>query len=132
MESKGSSLAFEGHPAGRVNDVEPVGPAGVSALGGVLDIIHKGGHMNSEFDHASFRRLVAFEQRLGRGNQHAIFNVARHLPTVSWMRFFDIDNIERHLILILVIELVERGNLPTEGRSCMASEYQYHRFLSPK
>ena len=38
------------------------------------------------------------------------------------MRFDDVDDQERDLLVVLVIELVEGGNLPPEGRSSVAAE----------
>ena len=38
------------------------------------------------------------------------------------MRLDDVDDQERYLLVVLVIELVEGGNLPPEGRSSVAAE----------
>jgi hypothetical protein len=42
------------------------------------------------------------------------------------MRFRNVDNQKRDLISVLLVELVEGGNLPPEGRSGVASENENH------
>jgi len=46
--------------------------------------------------------------------------------------FHDVNHKESHLILVLFIKFVERGNLPAERRSGVAAENQQHRFLPAK
>jgi hypothetical protein len=40
------------------------------------------------------------------------------------MRFLDVHDIKRHAIPVLLIQLIERGNLPAKGRSSIAAEDQ--------
>jgi hypothetical protein len=47
------------------------------------------------------------------------------LPDIAGMRLDDIDNQEGDVLVVLVIEFVESGNLPPEGRSSIAAEDQY-------
>ena len=54
----------------------------------------------------------------------------RGMPQVAGMRFADVHHVERDLILILFVELVESGNLPPERRSRVAAENQHNRFLA--
>jgi hypothetical protein len=42
------------------------------------------------------------------------------------MRLGDVDNQKRNLILVLLIQLVESGYLPPEGRSGVAAEDEHH------
>jgi hypothetical protein len=42
------------------------------------------------------------------------------------MRFRNVDDQKRDLISVLLVELVEGGNLPPEGRSGVTSEYENH------
>ena len=51
-----------------------------------------------------------------------VFDVALHLPDVAGMRFKNIDNQEGDFAVVVVVELVEGGNLPPEGRSSVAAE----------
>jgi hypothetical protein len=50
-----------------------------------------------------------------------------HLPDVAGMRFGDVDHQERDLLSVLLVELVESGNLPPEGRSSVAAEDEHNR-----
>jgi hypothetical protein len=43
------------------------------------------------------------------------------------MRLCDVDNQERDLLPVLIVELIERGNLPPERRSSIAAEKQHDR-----
>jgi hypothetical protein len=45
------------------------------------------------------------------------------------MGFENVDNEKSDAIAVLVIEFIEGRNLPPEGRSSVAAEYQHHRFL---
>jgi hypothetical protein len=45
------------------------------------------------------------------------------------MRFENVDDQKRDPVAVLVIKLVEGGNLPPEGRSGVAAKDQHDRFL---
>jgi hypothetical protein len=51
------------------------------------------------------------------------------LPDVARMRLDDVDDQERNAVAVLIVELVESGNLPPEGRSGVAAEHKHHRLL---
>jgi len=63
------------------------------------------------------------------GEDYLVLDVALHLPDVAGMRFEDVDHQERDAISILIVELVEGGNLPPEGRSSVAAENEDNRLL---
>ena len=48
------------------------------------------------------------------------------------MGLLDVYNVECNSVLILFIELVERGNLPAKGRSGVAAEHEHHRLPPAK
>jgi hypothetical protein len=48
------------------------------------------------------------------------------------VRLFDVDHIECRLILVLLVQLVERGNLPAKGRSSVTAEDEYYRLPPAK
>jgi hypothetical protein len=48
------------------------------------------------------------------------------------MSLLNVDEEERGLIFVLLVEFVERGNLPAKGRSGIASEYQDNWLLAPE
>jgi len=50
-----------------------------------------------------------------------------HLPNIAGMRFGDVDHQESNFALILIVELVEGGNLPPERRSSVAAENHDYR-----
>jgi hypothetical protein len=45
------------------------------------------------------------------------------------MGFGDVDDQETRAVLVLLVELVEGGNLPPEGRSSIAAENQHNWLL---
>ena len=61
---------------------------------------------------------------VGVREQDSIANVGLHLPQIGWMGLGDVDHVECDAILILVVKLVERGNLPAKRGSCIAPENQ--------
>ena len=127
MEAERSGFALVGNSARPVDDVETVRPAGVGAFGTVLHVVDKRRNVNPEFDHAGVRSFVAVFQRVGAGNEHVVLDVVWHLPAVGGMRLLDVDHIESHLFFVLLVQLVERGHLPAEGRSRVTAEDQRHR-----
>jgi hypothetical protein len=38
----------------------------------------------------------------------------------------DVDGVERDIVSVLLVQFVERGNLPPEGRSGVAAKDKYH------
>jgi hypothetical protein len=42
------------------------------------------------------------------------------------MRLDNVDDQERYLLIVLIVKLVERGNLPPEWRSSVAAENEHH------
>ena len=62
----------------------------------------------------------------GVGEEHLLAQVDGELPAVSGVSLLDVDDEEIDLIAVLAVELVERGNLPPEGRSCVATEDEHH------
>ena len=85
-----------------------------------------------EFANARGRNSFALLACGGIPEKHAFLDVALHLPDVGRMRFVDIHDIERHAILVLPIQLVERGNLPAERRSGIAAKYKDNGFDTAK
>jgi hypothetical protein len=55
-----------------------------------------------------------------------------HLPNIARMRLIDVNNEERYPIFVLLIQLVERGNLPAKGRSSVTAEDENNRFPAAK
>ena len=59
--------------------------------------------------------------------KHSIADVGLHLPDVGWVSLKDVDRVEPNLILVLICELVQGGNLPPKWRSGIAPEDEDHR-----
>ena len=55
-----------------------------------------------------------------------IFLVYFQLPGIACVGFLDVDQVESRFAPVLLIELVQRGNLPAKRRSGVASEYQHN------
>jgi len=58
----------------------------------------------------------------GAGEDDIVFNVALHLPDIAGMGFENVDGQEADFAVVVVVKLVEGGNLPPEGRSSVAAE----------
>jgi hypothetical protein len=48
------------------------------------------------------------------------------------MRFLDIDHVKRDAILIFLVKLIERGNLPAKRRSSVAAKDENDGLLAAK
>jgi len=129
MKPERSGLAFVGHAARRVDDIETVWPTGISALRRVMQIVNDGRNVQSQPDHAGVGGCIAFSKSLGAGYKNVVLEVAGHLPAVRGMRLLNVDHVECGAIPIPLIQRVKGGNLPPEGRSGMAAKNQDHRFL---
>jgi hypothetical protein len=50
------------------------------------------------------------------------------LPEIARMSLVDVHNEERYLIFILLVQLIERGNLPAKWRSSVTAKDENNRF----
>ena len=85
-----------------------------------------------EFPHARVRDLFPLDGGFWISKKNALFDVTLHLPYVGWMCFRDVYDIERDLVLVSGVQLVERGNLPAKWRSSITSKDQNDRLRAPK
>ena len=122
MEAEGAGCAFEFHSAVAADEVESIGPTGVGGFDSVAQVIDNGRDFNAQFADAAFGDGGPFLKSLGIDEDHVVADVAGHLPDVAGMSFANIDDIERHPVLVRFVELVERGNLPAKGWSSIAAE----------
>ena len=113
-----------------VDDLEPVRPTGVGRFDRILKIIEQGGEIDLEISHAGMGYRTPFLQALGIGNQDLVLHIAVRLPAIGGVSFLDVDHVKGDLFLVLLVELVEFGNLPTKRRSGIAPEKQHHWRLS--
>jgi hypothetical protein len=127
VESEGAGLAFVGHVAGGIDQIKSIWPRRVCLLGGVAKFVEHGGNVDSQLAHTGAGDETAFFFTPGAGEDDVVLNIALHLPDVAGMRLGDVDHQERDLLSVLLVELVESGNLPPEGRSSVAAEDEHNR-----
>ena len=94
--------------------------------------VDQGGHRDVEFPHAGGSHLFALGSGGGVLKNHAFLDVALHLPKIAGMRFVNVNDVERDTLAVLLVELVERGNLPAKRRSSIAAKNQYDRLFATK
>ena len=121
-EPKWSRLAFVGHTAVLINQIDSVRPAGVGLLGGVAEFIEHGGKFDAELAHTRSRDFRPLIFILRAGKNDFVFDVALHLPDVAGMCLSDVHDQEGDLVLVLIVKFVKGGNLPPEWRSSITAE----------
>lgn len=122
VEAEGTGFAFIDDAALLIDEVEAVGPAGVSLLGRVIEVIEDGRELDAEFADAGVGDFAALVEVAGAGEDDTVFDIALRLPDVAGMRLEDVDGEEADAIAVVVVELVEGRNLPPVGRSGVAAE----------
>ena len=132
MEPERPRRAFEFHFAIDADQIETIGPPCVGGLDSIAHLIYQRGDLNTQLSDAAFGDRAALFRRFWIGEDNVVPHVARGLPGVARMRFANIYDVERGLILILLIKSVERGNLPAKRRSSVAAEDQHDGLRSAK
>jgi hypothetical protein len=130
FEAEWTGPSLVRHPPFAINHIQPVGPARVVPFRGVVEAIHDGRKMNPQFHHAQLSHLAALVNIFRARENDVIIQIVWVLPHVAGMCFAYVHHVERRLILILFVQLVQSGNLPPERRSGVAAENQHHRFLA--
>ncbi len=130
LEPEGTRLALVGDATIRIDQVNTVGPAGVSLFGRVVELVQNSGKLDSQFAHASASDESSLVFILGAGKNNVVADVAFHLPHVAGVRFDDVDSQKGYVVAVLLVKLVEGGNLPPEGRSSVAAKDQDDRPFS--
>ena len=110
-----------------VDQVDALRPSRVSAFGLVVESIDYRRKLDAQLADAGSRDLAAFLIIFRTCEKDFVLEVALRLPDIGGMRLCDVDNQERDLLPVLIVELVERGNLPPERRSSIAAEKQHDR-----
>src|SRR6266478_7421172 len=129
LKSKRAGLALVSHASVGVDEVDPIGPAGVGALGCVTEFVEHGGKLDAQLAYARSGHDAPLLFISRTREDDLVFDVALHLPYVAGMGFQNVDNQERHAVAILFVESVESGNLPPERRSGVTAEYEHHRLV---
>ena len=110
-----------------IDEVYTVRPARVCLFGGVAKLVEYGRKLDPQFANASACHQCALFLSPGAGKDDLVLDIALHLPHVAGMSFRDVHNNESDLALVLIIKLVQGGNLPPEGWSSVASENHHYR-----
>src|ERR1700691_1483544 len=129
LKSKRARFALVCNAAFGVDQIDAIRPAGIGSFGRIAKLVEHGRKLDTEFPHASpsDKRAIFLSFRASKNN--LVFYIALHLPNVAGMRFANVDNQERDPPAILLVELIEGGNLPPKGRSGVAPEYQNNRLF---
>ena len=132
VESERARSAFVGHTASAVDHVQAVGPARIRDFRRVIETVEKRGDLDMKIPDTSFCHVGALVNGFRRGKNNILANIRLHLPHVAGMRLLNVDDVKSHAILVLLIEFVERGNLPAKWRSSIAPEDENHRTDAPE
>src|SRR4029077_4334414 len=111
VEAEWSGLAFVQNASAWRDQVESIGPARVHSLHAVIKTVDQRGKLDAQFAHACSRHGCAFRFVTRAAKQDALAYVRPHLPHVCRMRLEDVDRVEGDLVLILLGQLVQGGNL---------------------
>ena len=130
VKPKWTGPGFARHTSIPVDHVQSVGPSRIGFFRGIREIVDQRGNPDMQISHARTSQRAAFADILRHREYNPLLNIRLHLPYIAGMSFENVDDIERHAIPVLVIQLVERGNLPAKRRSGVAAENQHHRFAA--
>ena len=112
-----------------IDEVNAVRPSGVSRSVELPNSSRTAGNLMPNLRTQDPATEGAFFFILWAGEDDFVFDVAFHLPDVAGMRFQDVHHEKSDCIAVLLVQLVEGGNLPPEGRSSVAAEDQHDRLL---
>jgi hypothetical protein len=126
LKSKRPRSALICNAAFGVDQVDAIRPARIGLFGRIAKFVEHGRKLYTEFSHASPSDEGAIFFSFRARKNHLVLDIALHLPNVAGMRFGNVDHQESNPPAILLVELIEGGNLPPERRSSVATEYQNH------
>ena len=106
----------------RVDQIDPVWPAGVGLFRRIAKLVEHSRKLNPKFAYARPGDECPFFLRLRAGKNNLVLNIAFHLPNVAGMRFGNVNHQEGNAPAILLVKLIEGRNLPPERRSSVAAE----------
>jgi hypothetical protein len=124
LESERAGLALVDDMPRGIDKVQPIWPCRVGGLRRVSEFIEHGGNLDPQLAYAGSGDIFAFLLVARAGEHHLVFDVALHLPDVARVRLCDVNHQKADAVAVLVVELVESGNLPPERRSSVAAEDQ--------
>src|SRR5260370_23510469 len=116
METERSGTAFESDPSLAVDDIQPVRPTRIRPLRCVVERIQQRRNLNIQLAHTGIGDAGALVKILRARKYDPLPLIRVHLPDVGGMGFQNVHNMERDAILIVLVKLIKRGNLPAKWR----------------
>ena len=132
LEAEGPGPAFIGDIPAAIDDVESVRPPSVRRLGGVAEIVEKGGQLYVQVTHTGLGHFAPGLRGMGIRKDDLVTDVRGGLPGVAGVRLFDINDKERDAVFVLLIKAVKSRDLPAKWRSGVTAENQNHGLLAAK
>jgi len=132
MKAEGPRLALVENPSALPDQIEPVGPARISRLDPIVEVVDQRGKFDAQLAHACSGNGGALGLIFRAAEQNTITHIRAHLPHIGGMRLKDVNGVEGDFVAVLLGELVQGGNLPPKGRSSVATEDEDDRPLSPQ
>ena len=126
-KTEGTCGCLENHPAIGSDQIEAVRPARIGALGAVFDSVEDRGDADSQVPHARRGGFGALSIRPRRRIEDVVSHIRGHVPKIGGVRLLNVDDIKSDAVAILIVQFVERGNLPAKWRSGIAAENERHR-----
>ena len=117
-------------PAVAADQVEPVGPAAVGGGDRVVDVVEQDRDPRREAHRARVggRRPLVERDRID--DRDLLAPVVGEHPAVLGVRLADVDDEERDLVTVAVVELLQLAQLAAEGRSGVRAEDERDRALA--
>ncbi len=128
FETEWTWLRLICHTTFRIDQIQAIRPSRISLLGRVSEFVDDSRNLDAKFSHAGSGHHGALFFISWTSEHDLVFYVALHLPNIAWMGFGDVDHQKINFVAVLIAQLVEGGNLPPEGWSCIASEDETNRF----
>src|SRR5204863_6720595 len=98
----------------------------------VCEVVNHGRDLEAQPGDAGVCDSAAFVEGLLAGYRDFVLGVVLILPGVDGVRFLNVHYVKGGAVPILVVELVERGDLPAKRRSGVASKDEHYGFAAPK
>ena len=130
LEAVRPALALERDAAVAADQVEPVGPAAVGERDRVVDVVEQHRDACPQAHDAGVRGGGALVERGRIGERDLVAPVVGEHPAVLRVRLADVDDEERDLVAVAVVELLQLAQLAAEGRSGVRAEDERDRALA--
>ena len=114
------------------DQIHSIRPSGVCGFNLIVEAIDERGEFDPQPLHAQTGNRGALLLIARAAKQYLVLHIALHLPYIGGMSFKDVDSVEINLVLILLGQFVQGGNLPPKGRSSIAAEDENNRLIAPK